>query len=197
MRLWRLCHPAPLLAAAATLLLLGCAAPYVPHAGDDAAKLRLRLGVGPAWLGTLTSNLRPVVDGRCGEPVRVPQLATYTPPSTAGGPARGPTANDPAAAYQYPRAGMHESPEPTRSDVAELRLAPGRFMVTMIGALGPRHCRLVTVLDLEAGRQYGADLRLDEMPGQCTLRSTRLETQDGTPRWQRYARVPADVCPAS
>ena len=91
-------RPAVLIAG---LLLAACAAPYRPQAGEDAAKMRVRMADG-AGISTLWTHVRPVTDGRCGGVVRLGMLTPYVPPGS--GPQRGPTVND--APAQAPRAAM-------------------------------------------------------------------------------------------
>jgi hypothetical protein len=154
------------------LLLAACATPYRPHAGEDAAKMRVRMANG-AGITTLWTHVRPVTDGRCGSVVRLGMLTPYVPPGNT--PARGPTVND--APAQAPRAAMVGSPDPLRTDVGEYALASGRYQVGLIGTTFGQQCAASALLTLEAGRQYELELRFDSAQRRCVIQAARLEGQ--------------------
>jgi hypothetical protein len=173
-----------------TLGLLGCAASYTPYAADTAAKVRLRLGSG-ALFSALSSNLRPVVDGKCGEPVRLPQLRQYVLPPTGNRTGR-PSASE--TGTTYPRAGMRGSTDALRSDSAELQLAPGRYVFSLIGSLGPSMCGAVAVIDVDPNRQYEIEFRIDGVARKCYSSTTRLDKQDDSAQWRPYGTASAQTC---
>jgi hypothetical protein len=152
-------------------LLAGCATAYQPHAGDDAARLRVRLGNG-FGLTTLWTHVRPVTDGRCGEPVRLGMLSPPVAPATTP---RGPSPPEPSP--QAPRAGMVGSSDALRTDVGEYALAPRMYQVGLIGTTFGRQCGAVALLALEPGHQYELELWFESAQQRCLIRGTRLEGQ--------------------
>jgi hypothetical protein len=174
----------------AALGLAGCAASYTPYAADTAAKVRLRLGNG-ALFSALTTNLRPIVDGKCGEVVSLPQLRQYVLPPTGNQSLR-PSPSE--TGTTYPRAGMQGSTDPLRSDTAELQLAPGRYVFSLIGSLGPSMCGAATVIDVDPNRQYEIEFRVDGVARKCYASTSRLDKQDDAAQWRAYATVSAEAC---
>jgi hypothetical protein len=170
------------------LLLAACAAPYRPQAGDDAAKLRVRMANG-AGITTLWTHVRPLNDGRCGGVMRLGMLTPYTPPGSA--PARGPNVAD--APAQAPRAGMVGSPDAQRTDVGEYALAPGRYQVGLIGTTFGQQCASSALMALEAGRQYELELLFDSAQRRCLIRAARLERRDGREAFERQPLTSGDA----
>ena len=109
-------------------LLAGCVAPYKPHLSDTAGKVRLKI-TGAVSAG---GHLWPIVDGKCGERVLLPQLLAYAEPATGLTRPRDGT----AMTQSHPRAGMQGSPDPARSDVSELQLALGRYLFALYSMSG-------------------------------------------------------------
>jgi hypothetical protein len=180
-------HSAAVLAAAA---LAGCAAPYQPYTGTDAAKVRIALGQAGVF-SSVASNLRTVTDGKCGAPVRLPQLFPYAEPSTATVRKDGRTDTGPSL---YPRAGMVGSPDPTRSDIVELQLPPGRYQFSLFASLGPSMCGLGVELDLDRSGQYQIDVGIDGLARKCRVQTKRLDPQATQVLWRHTPILPATAC---
>lgn len=165
-------------ACAAAALLLGCAAPYQPHAGDDAARVRIRLAHN-GGLQMVGASMRAVADGRCGDSTRLATLAPWVPTTM---PQVGPQSTQ--APPAYPRAGMAGSVEPQRSDQAEFRIKPGQHQFTLVGTLpGPRQCFVSGPYTLEAGRQYELSFAFDLANQRCVVRGTRLDETPARGTW--------------
>lgn len=155
-------------------LLTACAAPYTPSTRADAAKLRLRLGEG-SGLVSMAGNLRPVEATRaCGAPVRFPHLFPWT-----GAPAetRGPQVGLPPPTW--PRVDMVGSPDPLRSDVAELRVDPGRYAVLLFGARGTLQCGVTAEVELAAGGEHELTFTFDGSQRRCVVVGSRVEPGGG------------------
>jgi hypothetical protein len=163
---------------AAAALMLGCAAPYQPHAGDDAARVRIRLAHN-GGLQMVAALTRTVADGRCGDNTRLATLAPWVPTTT---PQVGPQSTQ--APPSYPRAAMAGSVEPQRSDQAEFRIKPGLHQFTLVGTLpGPRQCFVAAPFTLEAGRQYELSFAFDLGNQRCLVRGTRLDESPSRGAW--------------
>jgi hypothetical protein len=168
----------------AAALLASCAAPYTPTTREDAAKLRIRLGSGYIF-STVAGHLRPMLEqGRCGEVMRFPQMFPYAERPAE---ARGPQATD--APPRYPRAGMVGSPDPLRSDVVELAVAPGRHAMMLIGTLGTSQCFISVELALAPNGQHELEFRFDGAQRRCWVTGTRL---DPAGAWRPLAVRPSD-----
>lgn len=183
------------LALAAATLVAGCVAPYKPHLSDTAGKVRLKLTGGMSGVG----HLRPIVDGKCGERALLPQLLAYAEPATGLTRPR----DGMEMSSTYLRAAMQDSPDPARSDVSELQLAPGRYLFAMVsisGGVGGSfwHCGVNAVTDIDASRQYEFELRLESGSSapQCRLVATRLEEQGAHALWRPYALLGGKACPS-
>ncbi|MED5619665.1 hypothetical protein [Ideonella sp. BN130291] len=181
-------HFAASLCAAA---LAGCAAPYQPYAGGDAAKVRIALGQAGVF-SSVAGNLRTITDGKCSAPVRLPQLFPYAEPSTATVRKDGRSDTGPSL---YPRAGMVGSPDPTRSDVVELQLPAGRYQFALFGSLGPSICGMGVELHLERSGQYEIDIGIDGLARQCRAQTKRLDMPTAAQaQWRSTPMLPATPC---
>jgi hypothetical protein len=179
-----------LAAAMGAAALAGCAAPYQPYAGDDAAKVRIALGRAGVF-SSLTANLRTINDGKCSAPVRMPQLFPYVEPSTATVRKDGRSDTGPSL---YPRAGMVGSPDPAHSDTMELQLAPGRYQFTLIGALGPSMCVMGVELHLDRSGQYEVGIAIDGQSRKCRANTKQLDPQAVAGPWRPAPMLPATPC---
>ncbi len=175
-------------------LLAGCVAFYKPHLSDTAGKVRLKMTGGVSVLGTLW----PIVDGKCGERVLLPLLQWYVEPATGSTRPRDGTEMTPS----YLRAGMQGSPDPARSDVSELQLAPGRYLFALISTSGgfggsSWHCGVSAVADIDPSRQYEIELRLEGglSARRCRIVATRLEEQGIHASWRPHALLAPKACP--
>lgn len=177
-------EPSRVLTAALASLLTACAAPYVPHTGSDASKLRLTL-VNGSGFSSAASNIRPVTGGKCGEPVRVQQLFPYYGPRVAS------SSSSQTSPVLYPRANMLGSPDPQRSDTVELALAPGRYLIGFIAGHGLSNCGVGGGMDLQAGRQYRLDFHFETQ--QCTISLERLDDV-ASDTWRTQPFIKGDVC---
>jgi hypothetical protein len=171
-----------------SLFLVGCAAPYQPYVSESASKVRLKLANG-AVFSSVAGNVRSADDGKCGEPMRVPQLFPYFGPSMRDNSRSGrdyvPT---------YLRASMQDSTDPTRGSEAELQLAPGRHLFSFFAGIGLSNCGLGALIDMEPKRQYEIAFRFDTEARQCLVTATRLEESQGRLAWQPYALSNAVAC---
>lgn len=184
-----------LLSLVTAALLLGCAASYQPHVGDDAARVRIRLAYngGMQIVSPSVRTIATAPDGRCGEITRLSMITPWVPTTT---PQVGPTSTNPP--LTYPRADMLGTTAPVRSDQAEYRLRPGRHQFTMAGTLpGPRQCWVAVPMDLEAGRQYELVFAFDTSNQSCRVTRTRMEAPaGGSGNWMPLpGRDPAVNCP--
>jgi hypothetical protein len=177
------------------VLLAGCVASYKPHLSDTAGKVRIRMTGGTSGMGLLW----PIADGKCGERVRLPQLLAYAEPVTGPMRPRDGTEMSPS----YARAGMQGSPDPARSDVSELQLAPGRYLfalTSMSHGYGSTlwQCGVSVVADIDPSRQYEIELRLEggSAAPQCRIVATRLDEQGHHALWRPYTLLAGKACPA-
>ena len=173
----------------ALLALAGCAAPYQPFVSETSGKVRIKLANG-AIFSSVAGNLRTSVNGQCGEPVRLPQLFPYFgAPVIQKYPRPG---SDPA--NTYPRAEMFGASDPTRSDSAELQLAPGRYLFSFFAGIGLSNCGLGAFIDLDPKRQYEIEFRFDTSTRQCLINATRLDEREGRMEWRQYAFLNGEAC---
>ena len=170
-----------------SLLLAGCAAPYRPYVGDSASKVRLRLANGLIF-SSVAGNVRSADDGKCGEPMRVPQLFPYFGPAdeNASRSSTDSLPNSLTAAVQKPS-------DSTRSNEAELQLAPGRHLFSFIAGIGMSNCAVPALIDLEPKRHYEIEFRFDTGARQCLVKATRLQEAQGRSAWQPYGFVKGDA----
>jgi hypothetical protein len=178
------------LVAASLVGLSSCATPYAPYASDDAAKLRIRL-TGNSVVATMTPYLQPINGGQCGPRIAVPGLAE---PMTESQLQRQEMAGR-AVRPTNPRADMHDSTDPSRIDSAELRLAPGRYALSMLGTYGGSYCVVGGTLEVAANRQ--CDMDFSFTAGQCVATVRRLEAPlgpQGRLQWTRYGFEPGQPC---
>lgn len=173
----------------ALLALVGCASPYAPYLADDAGKVRITLATTSSF-STLTANLRPVVDEKCGPPVRFQQLSPYVEPRRD----QIDVIQRFEPAQTYPRAAMVGSTDPARSDAVELQLPPGRYLFSQIGVLGSSICAINAAIDIDPTRQYEIEFRIDGNAGKCDVGAKRLEEQGGRSQWRPYGFVRGEVC---
>jgi hypothetical protein len=177
-------------AATVALGLSSCATPFAPYAGEDAGRLRLRLATDAVFV-RVTPYLQSVTGGQCGPRIVVPSLE---PPRTDTI-ARREDAAGRGLPSAYPRADMHDSTDPSRTDAAELRLAAGRYMVTMLGNYAGVSCILAGTLDVAARQQYDMDFTF--APGKCLSTLRRLEAPlgpQGRLQWTRQAFEAPQPC---
>ena len=172
----------------ASLFLGGCAGPYKPYVAESASKVRLRLANGMIF-SSVAGNVRAADAGKCGEPMRLPQLFPYFGPLVQSSSRLG---TDPVTIY--PRAGMQDSSDPTRSSEAELQLAPGRQLFFFAAGIGMSYCGLGALIDVEPERQYEIEFRFDTSAPQCLVKATRLEVAQGRLAWQPYGFVSGVAC---
>ena len=173
----------------ALLALAGCAAPYQPYVSENAGKVRIKLANGSNF-SSVAGNLRTSVNGQCGEPVRLPQLFPYFgAPVVQKYPRPG---SD--AANTYPRAQMFGASDPTRSDSAELQLAPGRYLFSFFAGIGLSNCGLGAFIDLDPKRQYEIEFRFDTTARQCLISATRLDESEGRAEWRKYEFLSGEAC---
>ncbi len=181
-------RPLPLSIALATVALLSaCAASYVPSSDPNAAKVRLR-NQSRGMLSSVMTYTRPVGPSGCGTRVSLPQLWPYgdlTPPAPVG-----PTPQPAPPPRTYPRLGMFGANEGTRTDNAELLIAPGRHLFEFHASV-PGYCRLDSFVDLEAGHQYEVSFDIDGSTRRCTVTLSRLEGQ----AWRITPLAPKTACP--
>lgn len=173
---------------AVVALLSACAASYVPSTDPNATKVRVRNQSG-GLLSSVMVYTRPVGASSCGTRVSSPQLWPYgdlTPPAPVG-----PTPQPPPPPRTYPRVGMAGATDGTRTDNAELLIAPGRHQFEFHASV-PGYCRLDAFVDLEAGRQVELNFAIDGSTRRCTVTARRLEGQ----AWQAMALAPKQTCPA-
>ena len=129
----------------AVLTLVSCASLYTPYLADDAGKVRINL-VGGGIFSSVAGNIRPVIDGKCGQPMRFQQLFPYVEPQ----PQTQTRVNQPVEPVRlYPRAGMVGSPDPKRSDAVELQLAPGRHVFFLFGGHAGANCGIASTIDVD------------------------------------------------
>ena len=171
------------------LYLAGCAAPYKPYLSDTAGKVRIKLANG-AIFSSVAGNLRSTVNGQCGEPVRLPQLFPYVGPP----PALKYSQSRPDPNGAYPRADMQGSSEPTRTDSAELQLAPGRYLFSFFAGIGLSNCGLAAFIDVDPRRQYEIEFRFDVNARQCLVSATRLDEGEGHMVWRKYEFRSGEAC---
>ena len=171
------------------LYLAGCAAPYKPYLSDTAGKVRIKLANG-AIFSSVAGNLRSTVNGQCGEPVRLPQLFPYVGPP----PALKYSQSRPDPNGAYPRADMQGSSEPTRTDSAELQLAPGRYLFSFFAGIGLSNCGLAAFIDVDPRRQYEIEFRFDVNARQCLVSATRLDESEGHMVWRKYEFRSGEAC---
>lgn len=173
------------------IALTGCAAPYAPYTGNDAAKVRLTLANG-AIFSSVASNVRPVIDGQCGAPARLQQLFPYfgPPRDVPGRTTSSPGSQTPVV---YPRAGMVDSPDALRSDAIELQLPPGKHLFSFIAGTGRSNCGVGAGIDLQPGRQYVLDFRFDTVAQRCVVTAKRLEATDRA-EWRSYGFMAGETC---
>lgn len=175
------------------ITLTGCAAPYSPYTGNDAAKVRLTLANG-AIFSSVASNVRPVVNGKCGLPVRLQQMFPYLGPTLARNvPSSMTFSPGVQTAVVYPRAGMVDSPDPMRSDAVELQMPPGKHLFLFFAGTGLANCSVGAGIELQAGRQYLLNFRFDTHAQKCLVTAKRLETTD-TAEWRSYDLIAGEVC---
>jgi hypothetical protein len=191
-RTWRVARVFGLgpLAAASLIGLSSCATPYAPYAGDDAAKLRIRLAPKSGY-GGVHSFLQSVSGGQCGKRIAVPLLSE--PPVDIE--LRRPETGGRTLPSDYPRADMHDSAHPARTDSAELRLSPGVYALSLVGGYQTSQCLLAGTLQLAPSRQY--DLDFSFSAGQCVATVRRLEAPQGPDarlQWSRYLFEPSTPC---
>lgn len=179
-------HPS-LAAVAAAALLGACAAGYVPSSEPGAAKVRVR-NLSTGILSNVTPFTRPVGASGCGTRVGLPQLSRIGG-ETAAAPIPGSMAPV-APPRTYPRLGMLGGNEPTRTDNAELLIAPGRHQFEF-HASSPRYCRIDAHVHLESGRQYEVNFAIDAVSGVCKVGFNRLEGAT----WVESPRAPPTSCP--
>ena len=171
------------------LYLAGCAAPYKPYLSDTAGKVRIKLANG-AIFSSVAGNLRPSVNGQCGEPMRLPQLFPYFGPP----PAQKYSQSRPEPAGASPRAGMQGASEATRTDSAELQLAPGRYLFSFFAGIGLSNCGLGAFIDVDPRRQYEIEFRFDVIARQCLISATRLDDSEGRAEWRKYDFRSGEAC---
>ena len=171
------------------LYLAGCAAPYKPYLSDTAGKVRIKLANG-AIFSSVAGNLRSTVNGQCGEPLRLPQLFPYLGPP----PALKYSQSRPDPNGAYPRADMQGSSEPTRTDSAELQLAPGRYLFSFFAGIGLSNCGLAAFIDVDPRRQYEIEFRFDVNARQCLVSATRLDESEGHMVWRKYEFRSGEAC---
>ena len=168
-------------------LLSACATSYTPTTRPDAAKLRVRL-LNPGSGMQLTAFLRPLAaDRTCGEPVRTPMMFPYFGPPAQ---TREPLSDQKPPTF--PRADMIGSPDPSRSDVVELHIDPGRYSLRLAGAMGTLHCEVTTEVELTAGGQHEVSYSLERSTRQCLAAGARI-APDGR-RTPAAVRPQAELC---
>jgi hypothetical protein len=172
---------------ALAIVLASCASTYKPHQGADAVLLRT------SQQGALLTIplLRPLdAAGKCTAVARLPSLSAQpvNPPTTTT--IRSTTAPPPPPARTDLRIGMLDSPPPEQVNVAEQRIAPGRYMITMGGTLTggglavlvvSYQCTVSVAFDMQAGEQYWVELRGAERS--CAMDIKKVQTVDGIKKW--------------
>ena len=138
---------------------------------------------------SVSGNVRAADDGKCGEPMQVPQLFPYFGPLVQSSSRLGTD-----HVTTYPRAGMQDSSDPTRSSEAELQLAPGRHLFSFFAGIGLSNCGLGALIDVEPKRQYEIEFCFDTSARQCLVKATRLEEAQGRLAWQPYGLVNGVAC---
>lgn len=163
------------------VVLAGCVSRHINHPGDDAALVRFS----QSDMQLVKPTIHPIEpDGTCGQPAAV---ATLYPPGSERA-AEGPASTWPVP---RPRPGARErmlgSPPAERTDVTEIRLAPGRYGFLQNAAWGTHSCASGVTLSIEPRQQYWLDIALDGATCRTTLR--RVVAEAGTLRW---APVPVE-----
>jgi hypothetical protein len=172
--------------------LVSCATPFVPYAGENAGKVRVRmLNDGP--FVQIVPVFQQVVAGQCGARTVVP---TLRPPMPTVGLQREPVAGrEPTAPVTSPRVDMHESTDALNTKIAELRLPAGRYLVTLFGVLGMSNCSSSGMLEVVTGEQYDMDFSVGIATCVSTLRRLEKPTQaNGRPWWKPQSFEPAQSC---
>lgn len=171
----------------------GCVAPYVAYEAQDAARVRV---VQNGYLLVKPNLIRAGADGNCEPAFAAPSLLppAMPPINTASVMVRttGPTAESKPA--PMPRADMLESPDPSVSNVAELRVKPGAYLYAASGTSYPYQCGISGSLVLEPGRQYALTFSAVAGGTRCALRAERVETVDGLLRWVTMPLDPKPAC---
>jgi hypothetical protein len=182
--------------AAIAFSLTGCAASYKPYESSDAAKVR----VTQFGYYTSTPSFRQVgADGQCGERFVPPalritiQLASGHVLPNQGVP----------APVEMPRAHMYNSPPPTVSNVAEMRLQAGAYQVTWFGQVQQgnliRSCTVNGRVEFKPNAQYALTFSRIGDGGACRLQFQELQPkpQQGEPAWTPVSdiAITRDVCP--
>ncbi len=171
-----------------SLLLAGCATPYRPYVGESASKVRLKLANGSIF-SSVAGHVRTADDGDCGKPMRVPQLFPYFGPADENA-SRSSTDSRPTSLTTA----VHKPSDTTRSNEAELHLAPGRHLFSFFAGLGMSNCAVPALIDLEPKRHYEIEFRFDTSAQQCLVKATRLQEASGRSAWQPYGFVKGDAC---
>lgn len=162
---------------------------YAPYEGADAAKVRLKL-TGPDAV-SVHAFVKPITDGHCGRPIRI---GTLYSPSYQSTPPTGRSSEPPVPAYRpsYPRADMADSPAPTESSVAEVRLAPGRYVVKFSASFGRWACGVEPAVELRARLQYVFSFGVGE--GRCWVIATQLDPAEGRNSWRPIGIEELEAC---
>ena len=132
--------------------------------------------------------IRPLGASGCGTRVGLPQLSRGGG-ETASAPIPGSMAPV-APPRTCPRVGMVGGNEPTRTDIAERLIAPGRHPFEL-HARSPRYGRIDAHVHLESGRHHEVNVAIDARSGVCKVVFNRLE---GT-SWVESPRAPPTTCP--
>jgi hypothetical protein len=173
---------------AIAVLVGGCAASYKPYESSDAAKVRV------TQLGyyTSTPNFRQVgSDGQCGERFVPPALRITV--QLASGHVL-PNQGRPAP-VQMPRADMYDSPAPTASNVAEMRLQAGAYQVTWFGQVQQgtmiHSCTVNGRVQFKTNAQYALTFSRIGNGGYCRLQFQKLQPkpQPGEPAWTPVSKL--------
>ena len=122
--------------------------------------------------------------------MRLPQLFPYFGPP----PAQKYSQSRPEPTGASPRAGMQGASEATRTDSAELQLAPGRYLFSFFAGIGLSNCGLGAFIDVDPGRQYEIEFRFDVNARQCLVSATRLDDSEGRAEWRKYDFRSGEAC---